>query len=223
MVAYVHLRRGRLFEGLAAAQDALRAAEQRGHHASTLVALGLKGTFEALAGHFDSVQAIMDRLVENGRLGLAKAHERAARCLGGFIAAAKGLHGEAAKEFGAAVGLLPKDVPYLDDQPYQAGIVASTHAAVLYAAAQGSEGAGDLKAAVDFYRRIIGLNGGRMMHPDLYALSYQAQGRLLEAMGDREGARRSYAKFLDLWKNADPGLPEVEYARARLAALGQAK
>lgn len=44
-------------------------------------------------------------------------------------------------------------------------------------------------------------------------------GRIAEAAGNPEGARASYRKFLEIWKNADPGLPEVEYARARLAAL----
>ena len=44
-------------------------------------------------------------------------------------------------------------------------------------------------------------------------------GQVFEKTGDEAKAIENYAKFLDLWKNADPGLPEVEDATKRLAAL----
>jgi hypothetical protein len=43
---------------------------------------------------------------------------------------------------------------------------------------------------------------------------------VFEEKGDREQARDQYKKFLDLWKDTDPGLPEVADARKRLANLG---
>jgi tetratricopeptide (TPR) repeat protein len=44
-------------------------------------------------------------------------------------------------------------------------------------------------------------------------------GKIYEQKGQKEKAIENYKKFLDLWKDADPGLPEVEDARQRLAAM----
>jgi serine/threonine protein kinase/Tfp pilus assembly protein PilF len=53
----------------------------------------------------------------------------------------------------------------------------------------------------------------------ILARSYYKLGKVLERLGDRAGAAARYRKFLDLWKNADPGLPEVEDAKKRLVGL----
>jgi cytochrome c-type biogenesis protein CcmH/NrfG len=44
-------------------------------------------------------------------------------------------------------------------------------------------------------------------------------GRVAEQQGDRVKAAEHYRKFLELWKDADPGIPEVEEAKKRLAGL----
>ncbi len=42
--------------------------------------------------------------------------------------------------------------------------------------------------------------------------------RLLDKSGDSEAARREYTRFLDLWKGADQGLPELQEAQSYLAS-----
>jgi tetratricopeptide (TPR) repeat protein len=79
--------------------------------------------------------------------------------------------------------------------------------------------AGDLRRAREQYEKIGMLTTGRLSSGDLYARSFYHLGRIDEKLGDKAKARGNYQKFLDLWKNADPGRPEVEDARRRLTAL----
>jgi hypothetical protein len=43
--------------------------------------------------------------------------------------------------------------------------------------------------------------------------------RLLEKTGDKNAAVMEYGRFLDLWKHADPDLPELAEARRAVARL----
>jgi hypothetical protein len=45
------------------------------------------------------------------------------------------------------------------------------------------------------------------------------QGKIVEQQGKKTKAIEHYQKLLDLWKDANPGLPEVMDAKKRLSSL----
>ena len=62
---------------------------------------------------------------------------------------------------------------------------------------------------------------GTTSDPQFLAGSYKRLAELYEAKGERAKAATNYAKFIELWKNADPELqPKVQEAKRRLARLG---
>jgi tetratricopeptide (TPR) repeat protein len=79
--------------------------------------------------------------------------------------------------------------------------------------------AGDLDKAQEEYERIIPMPTGILYWGDIYAKSFYMLGKIHEQQGDTAKAIEHYEKFLDLWKDADPGIAEVEDARKRLAGL----
>jgi tetratricopeptide (TPR) repeat protein/tRNA A-37 threonylcarbamoyl transferase component Bud32/TolB-like protein len=79
--------------------------------------------------------------------------------------------------------------------------------------------AGDLPKARGQYEIITKMTTGRMGNDDDFARSFYHLGRIDEKLGDNAKASENYRKFLDLWKNADPGRPEGEDAKKRLAGL----
>jgi serine/threonine protein kinase/Flp pilus assembly protein TadD len=109
-----------------------------------------------------------------------------------------------------AVGLMP-----FENEAWSVG----DQALLLEPLAQAYAEAGQQEKALETYQRITGLTSGRLAWGDIYAKTFYWLGKLAEKQGNRSRAREHYLKFLDLWEDADPGIPEVEDASKSLAGL----
>jgi len=78
---------------------------------------------------------------------------------------------------------------------------------------------GNIDKAQAEYERIVSSSSGRLNFGDVYARSFYELGKIYEQKEWKGKAIEHYEKFLDLWKDADPGFPEVEDAKKRLADL----
>jgi len=85
------------------------------------------------------------------------------------------------------------------------------------------ERAGRIAKAIEVYGQAAALTAGRLVEGDAYARSFYDLGRLLPERGDKAKAADNLRRFLALWKDADPGRPEVADAKARLSALDGAR
>ncbi|MGB3862712.1 MAG: tetratricopeptide repeat protein, partial [Candidatus Aminicenantaceae bacterium] len=78
---------------------------------------------------------------------------------------------------------------------------------------------GDLDKAISAYERLIILNPENKRYLLAHPLYHYRLAQLYEEKGWKGKAIEQYEKFLDLWKDADPGIAEVEDARKRVGEL----
>ncbi|UCE21534.1 MAG: tetratricopeptide repeat protein [Candidatus Aminicenantes bacterium] len=116
----------------------------------------------------------------------------------------------------------PKAIEYLNKAinllPFQ-HTGSSIHGLFIEALALTYFRAGDLKKAREQYEKIPNLTNGRRDYGDIYVKAFYMLGKIFEQQGERAKAIEHYEKFLDLWKDADPGITEVEDAKKMLAGF----
>ncbi len=74
---------------------------------------------------------------------------------------------------------------------------------------------GDLTGAIGIYRSFLTPDIGRKWTMVLEPRYVLAMARLLDKSGDHAAAKVQYLRFLDLWKDADPSLPEIIEAKKK--------
>jgi eukaryotic-like serine/threonine-protein kinase len=123
-------------------------------------------------------------------------------------------------KFREAISLLEKTPPeVLISLSYGPILVAYNFPFLKDALARAYEKNGQTDKAIAEYERLTAFypksGAPFLIHPKYHYLL----GKLYEQKGLKAKAAERYRRFLDLWKDADPGLPEVEDAKKRLAAL----
>ena len=78
---------------------------------------------------------------------------------------------------------------------------------------------GQTDKAIEEYRLLMTTGPGTGLRRLINPIYHFRVAGLYEKKGDKAKAIEHYKKFLEIWKNADPDLPEPGLAKARLAAL----
>jgi tetratricopeptide (TPR) repeat protein len=167
-----------------------------------------KGKLQAEMKSFDEARKTAEELKSLIEKGINTKELRWSEYILGQIEFGKGNYRKAAELFGNACGRLDFEADW-----------ASDHALFFDRLARALYESGDLEKARQNYEKITLLTIGRLWRGDIYAKAYYMLGKIAEQQGDKARAIANYRKFLDLWKDADAGLPEVADARKRLAGL----
>jgi tetratricopeptide (TPR) repeat protein len=172
----------------------------------------LIGTCEARTGQLDAARA---RLARSRPVLSAGPYDLIwlARLFEGEIALAAGDIGAAAAAFEAAGP--ERRLPFNRSGALALPTLLSNSLILRDGLARVRVAQGRLDDAIAIYRGLLS-SGPESKFTAFYEPRYVLEiARLLDKSNKREEARREYSRFLELWKNADPDLPELAEARAK--------
>ena len=208
-LAYIYLKSGNPEKALEECNKAWSSAVKSEDLARPRQVLHYKGLAFLAMNAVDRAQKTAEDLKELIEKGMIKKHIRYYHHLLGRIELAKENIPEAIEFF--------KET--LSNMPFQYFIESNSNAIFLDSLAYAYYKADDLEEAQEEYEKITSLTVDRIYYGDIYVKSFYMLGMIYEQKGWKGKAIEHYEKFLDLWKDADPGIAEVEDARKRLAGL----
>ena len=125
----------------------------------------------------------------------------------------------AEKSFGKAISILEKSKPLQESYLWDTGSIIYNIVNQKGILARVYLQKGELNKAIAEYERLITFNPNSKSKHLVNPRNYYRVAKLYEEKGQKAKAIEHYEKFLDLWKDADPGIPEIEDAKKRLAGL----
>jgi serine/threonine protein kinase/tetratricopeptide (TPR) repeat protein len=174
--------------------------------------LSAKGSLLAEIQSFDAAKKTAEDLRTLIEKGINAKELRDYEYILGLIELGKKNYRQAADLFSRAYGRL-------DFESFYTWMSVDEHALYCDALGRALYESGELDKARREYDTITLLTVGRLYYGDLYARAFYMLGKIAERQGDKARAGQNYQKFLELWKDADPGLPEVADANRRLMGL----
>lgn len=172
------------------------------------VVLHLLGLASLGMGRIEEAKTIGRQLRQLIEMEGAPKKMRCYEHLMGQIALAEGRTDQAIRHLEQAISMLPEQRESFDEQAfYYDGLAAACYQS------------GDLPKAMKTYRAILSLTTGRLQCGDIFARSYYWLGKIYQKNGNSAEAAALYGSFLELWRNADTGMPEVADAKEQLEAL----
>jgi serine/threonine protein kinase/lipopolysaccharide biosynthesis regulator YciM len=169
-----------------------------------------KGLINAGTGSLAAAQTIADELKREIENSIYLKNLCFYYHLLGRIDAEKKNYSQAIEHFEKAYSLLP--APSRDD-------FMEWHAFFVFPLGLAYYESGNLAKAKEEFERITEMTTGRLFFGELYAKALYMLGKICEEQGDKAKAIEHYQKFLSLWKDADPGIAEVDDAQKRLGEL----
>jgi serine/threonine protein kinase/tetratricopeptide (TPR) repeat protein/TolB-like protein len=170
--------------------------------------LAMQGVAEARAGRLDAARATLQQAQRAA--DLRRTYDNfTVHTIEGEIALATGDLAAAERAFAAADP--PLKMFYSSGGP--AASLARNNLPFRDGTARTLAARGNIDGAIDAYRQLLALDVTQKWTAILEPRLVLQLARLLDRKGDRTAARQEYQRFLDLWQNADPGLPELAEAR----------
>ncbi len=173
-----------------------------------IMALFMEGFYYSQVGSLDKAQNAADEMEKKIDESINKYGMRFYYTLIGKIELEQKNYPEAIEHEKKAIALLPAE----DDST-------QLHAAFLDFLGNTFYLSGDFENAREQYEQIRQMTWGRLSTGGSYTKSFYMLGKIHERPGDKARAIEYYEKALDLWKDADPGIPEAENAKIRSKEL----